>query len=748
MDQSKNLLSNSFMQSGIDMNELSIIQQAATGLAVLDKNRVCVLWNKFMETLTGMPSSLALGKTAKELIALTILPITTEQVNELQQGGISILAVENGRFQSRMNPLKNNSGVIIGLIWNLTEAQKEKAQFAEDVPSQPALGRLVEGFEDLWWLIDPEMRLVSFSEGYRTFFKEWLKFEPEIGMNLQARISGEGHPDWEALYKKALSGITFSCSFKYGREGKPEYSEIFFLPVFENKSINHILVYSKNVSRDRIAEADYKKTKERITDLYDNAPCGYHCVNVSGLVIEMNQTELNWLGYTREEVIGKMNISELQAPSCRGSFQTNIEHIEHNKGARDVELEMQRKDGSTFFVMLESTVEFDAEGHFLNTRATLSDITEKKKALDKLKKGEIEIKAREAFFKTLIESSSDLISVVDSNLLVEFVSPSVERLFGYKPEEILGKFSYEHIHPDDIPMIYNTLEQAATRPGEIYKEKYRYMHKDGSWKFMEGTGRAWFRLGTNKPLFIINSRDISDHIRVEQQLQYKVNELNTFMYKATHDLRAPLSSLLGLITMAKGEKNKKDLLQYFEMIDSSTRKMDKILIDLVDIIKITQGIPEITEIHLEDLLRDVLISMENSPMFKNITITQTLELTKPFYSDPKLLRSILQNILDNSAKYRSTARASRISINIVETITGVQIMISDNGIGIPEQLQEKVFHMFYRATSASSGTGLGLYIVKNSIEKLSGSVELKSIEGEGTFISIMLPSSCLLKEKN
>jgi signal transduction histidine kinase len=184
------------------------------------------------------------------------------------------------------------------------------------------------------------------------------------------------------------------------------------------------------------------------------------------------------------------------------------------------------------------------------------------------------------------------------------------------------------------------------------------------------------------------------------------------------------------------------------MIDSSTRKMDKILIDLVDIIKITQGIPEITEIHLEDLLRDVLISMENSPMFKNITITQTLELTKPFYSDPKLLRSILQNILDNSAKYRSTARASRISINIVETITGVQIMISDNGIGIPEQLQEKVFHMFYRATSASSGTGLGLYIVKNSIEKLSGSVELKSIEGEGTFISIMLPSSCLLKEKN
>jgi PAS domain S-box-containing protein len=741
---SKNIVSASSVHKDLDLNELSIIQQAGTGFAVLNANKVCILWNSCMESLTGVSAGLAIGKVGDELLSLTDIRLPSEELANILQGQRHILEAETNRFHTTLSPLKNTSGNITGLLWNLSEKAKENLPFSNLLAYQPAIGREVENFDDIWWLIDPAMRLVSYSDGYREFFKEQLNIVPEIGMTLDARISGEGHPDWKSMYTRALSGHAFSCSIKYGKGEKPSYSEIFFLPVIENQAVNRILVYSKNVSRERSAEAEYIKAKERITDLYDNAPCGYHCIDRKGLVIDMNLTELNWLGYTRQEVVGKMNISELQAPSSKGSFQKSLPEIERQKGARDVELELQRKDGSTFFVQLESTIEFDLEGQFLNTRATLSDITEKKKALDKLKIGEIEIKAREELFKTLIESSSDLISVIDSSLQVEFVSPSVERLFGYKPEEVIGRSCYEQIHPDDIAGIYNVLELAASNPGEVYSEKYRYRHKDGSWRFMEGTGRALFPSGTNNPAFVINARDISDHIRIEQQLQYKVSELNTFMYKATHDLRAPLSSLLGLITMAKNEKSKKERLQYFEMIDVSTRKMDKILIDLVDIIKITQGVPEITEIHFEDFLHDVLNSLENSPMFKDISITQTLEQTKPFYCDQKLLRSILQNLFDNSAKYRSTTRPSKISIDIMETTTGLRILISDNGIGIPEHLQEKVFHMFYRATTASSGTGLGLYIVKNSIEKLSGTIELKSKEGEGTFISIVLPSSCLL----
>ena len=109
------------------------------------------------------------------------------------------------------------------------------------------------------------------------------------------------------------------------------------------------------------------------------------------------------------------------------------------------------------------------------------------------------------------------------------------------------------------------------------------------------------------------------------------------------------------------------------------------------------------------------------------------------------MRSVLQNLLDNSAKYKSPSKKNEIIIEAVETSTGVRILISDNGIGIPENYQAKVFHMFYRATTISSGTGLGLYIVKNSIEKLGGAIELESIEGKGTTMSLTLPSTCLLK---
>ncbi|MFI5150456.1 MAG: ATP-binding protein [Bacteroidia bacterium] len=365
-------------------------------------------------------------------------------------------------------------------------------------------------------------------------------------------------------------------------------------------------------------------------------------------------------------------------------------------------------------------------------------------AEQKLKQTEERIRTSAELFRNLIESSSDIITLLDANFNISYSSPSVTRILGYLPEAMISRPVYELIHPDDLPRVVMALGKGAEKPGDVYSEKYRCLHQDGSWRYMEATGRAILSDETKGMMFIINSRDISSAVQTEQQLQYKVNELNTFMYKATHDLRAPLSSLLGLIAIARMESDHSALLQYFEMIDESTRKMDKILIDLVDITKITQGVPEISEVHLAELIRDIITSLENTPGYKEIVFSTMINLTRPFYSDPKLLHSILQNLLDNSAKYRAAGRKNYVEVEAEETANGIKLYITDNGIGIPELFHTKVFNMFYRATVHSNGTGLGLYIVKNAIEKLGGTVSLDSREQVGTRVTISLPYTCAL----
>ncbi len=494
-------------------------------------------------------------------------------------------------------------------------------------------------------------------------------------------------------------------------------------------------------------EENYQSALERLRDLYDNAPCGYHSVNGNGLIIEMNKTELNWLGYTREEVIGKMNINELYAPSSKDSFKKDYPQLIRDKGVKDRELEFVRKDGSTFFVLLNATARLDKDGNFLITRSTITDITERKLAEQKLHRSEEKMRSQEELFRILIEASSDIITLLDADYRISYTNPSLQRVLGYEPDEIAGKAIYELIHPDDLPGVIKALSHDSSNPAEVSSEKYRCKHKNGKWIYMEAMGKSLLSKDSKRRAYIINSRDISATVQTEQQLQYKVNELNTFMYKATHDMRAPLSSLLGLIALAKLEPDHDAMFHYFDMIDESTRKMDKILIDLVDITKITQGIPEISEVNLSLLMSEIISSLGNTPGYNEIVFSSQIQLVRPFYSDPKLLRSILQNLLDNSAKYRSAGRKNYIDMEAEETATGIKIFISDNGIGIADTFQQKVFEMFYRATVHSSGTGLGLYIVKNAIEKLGGTIELESKLNVGTRVTINLPCTCPVSER-
>ncbi|MDO1444988.1 two-component regulator propeller domain-containing protein [Rhodocytophaga aerolata] len=218
-------------------------------------------------------------------------------------------------------------------------------------------------------------------------------------------------------------------------------------------------------------------------------------------------------------------------------------------------------------------------------------------------------------------------------------------------------------------------------------------------------------------------------------------ELDNFVYRVSHDIRAPLSSILGLVTLIKLEQDPAQQQLYLQMIDKSINKLDGFVKDILDYSRnsrITINQEEINFPELVDNVHAELQYMENAHQLKLLT---DFKLEAPHYNDVRRLHIILRNLFSNAIKYQNLhADQSFLHIHIQTDTHFATITVKDNGIGIDPCQQEKVFDMFYRGSQLSNSSGLGLYIVKEAIEKLKGSIHLQSELGVGTTFIIKLPT--------
>jgi len=227
---------------------------------------------------------------------------------------------------------------------------------------------------------------------------------------------------------------------------------------------------------------------------------------------------------------------------------------------------------------------------------------------------------------------------------------------------------------------------------------------------------------------------------LEARVEYRTKELNTFIYKVSHDLKGPLASMLGLIKIAKDDVADEEALRYFDLIHRSTDRLNFILLDLLHITTLKQGRIEYSKIDFKKLIKEILQSLENMPENHNIEFSIKVRNCKDFYGDEKLLNSIFQNLITNAIKYKKNGKIKPFVKILVDKESDIlKISVEDNGLGIPPKFQDKIFEMFFRAHETSSGSGLGLYIVKSAIEKLGGKIMMQSEESVGTRFIIELP---------
>jgi signal transduction histidine kinase len=240
-------------------------------------------------------------------------------------------------------------------------------------------------------------------------------------------------------------------------------------------------------------------------------------------------------------------------------------------------------------------------------------------------------------------------------------------------------------------------------------------------------------------------RDQNEELIKTNELLRKINmELDNFVYSVSHNLRAPLMSVLGLVTIARMEEQREEKPSdhLFNMIEHSIHRLDDTLKEILDYSRNARTETSISEVKLEAVFNDTLERLKYLKGFDRIEKQIRIDGDVPVYSDAYRLSIIFQNLLSNSIKYQDVEKVkSFIRIEADVTPREIRITFSDNGMGIRGEYLSKIFSMFFRATERSEGAGLGLYIVKESVNKLGGDISLESTYNEGTIFNIRIPNA-------
>ncbi len=233
----------------------------------------------------------------------------------------------------------------------------------------------------------------------------------------------------------------------------------------------------------------------------------------------------------------------------------------------------------------------------------------------------------------------------------------------------------------------------------------------------------------------------ADKRRVNMELEATNKELNTFIYKAAHDLRGPLCSIMGLTKLAEMEGEKANFKDLIHKISESTLKLDAVLLSLIDVMSIKDTLPVLSKIDLRSLIDIVIKRLKYVEGYEDLKFKVSIENKKSFFSDESILNSVLYHILENGIKYRNVSQPGPyIDIRVSDVDAGVKIEIKDNGIGIDAGIKDRIFEMYFRGTEDSKGSGLGLYLVANGIKKLGGTVGVESKLNNGSVFTITLPT--------
>ena len=514
------------------------------------------------------------------------------------------------------------------------------------------------------------------------------------------------------------------------------------------------VVLTKNDNRNNLIFERLKSTNEEIKESNERYDIVAKATSDTIWDWKIQEDDFIWnkgiqgvFGYKKEEV-GKTSKWWFDRIHPEDSIKMSVKlysFIEQKTEKWQDEYRFKCADGSYKYVFDRGFLVKDEDGNAIRMIGAIQDVTKQKEEEQRLK-----------LLETVITQTKDAVIITESEKsdktipTIVFVNPAFTEMTGYKSQEVIGKTPIVFMGRKSVKNDISKLSKALKGREEFKFETLNHK-KNGEEYWVNFSMIPITNQEGNHSHWISIQRDITEEKKQEKEKEQLIRELTQnnkdlkqFSYITSHNLRAPLSNLTGLLNlMHEYPVENPELREIINGFSTSTNLLNETINDLVKVVIIKDN-PSIDkeEVLIKDVFENVfnqlsyLISLHKPILKIELEKVSILNINKAY------LESILLNLFTNAIKYRSSKRILRIFVSSKEVNNMIVLTFKDNGIGIDlERNRDKIFGLYQRFHNYSDSKGLGLYLVKSQVESMGGTISVESEVDKGTTFTIIFKST-------
>ena len=523
-------------------------------------------------------------------------------------------------------------------------------------------------------------------------------------------------------------------------QDKVKETEVCLAPTQSEDGRIKTYAYIRDITERKKFEKDLRESEEKYRNLFERVRHGLYISTKEGHFLDCNQAMWGLLGYRDKEEFLKLDIvKDLYVnPEDRETF---MESVEKQGFVKDFEVEWKKKNGERITVLLASTAKRDEKGMIIGYEGLNIDISDRKKM-------ERELKEANDFLMNLIESSVDGIIVTDMKGDILIFNKGAENLLGYKSEEVVGKMNIRSIYQ---PGVAKEVMDKLRSPdlggiGKLTSIPILHRRKDG--ELIEGdlSASLIYDEKGNEIASVGIFKDLRERLKMERELREiqqallqseKLAAMGRLTSQIAHELNNPIYGIMNTLELLKTEiPPESKRRRILELSLSEIQRLSEMLRNMLSFSK-----PEEEKrrpVKIDELIDGILLVMEKQMREVNIRVETSFgEEIPEVMASTNQMRQVFLNILKNAKE--AMPKGGTLFVRTSKEDNRILIHIEDTGMGVPEEIRDKIFEAFFTTKQKVKGVGLGLSVCYGIIKDHDGEIKVESEEGKGTTFTISLP---------
>lgn len=519
------VLNNTQSLSVEKLHYASVLESISDGYVTLNSDWVYTYVNE-------KAASMMLGRKKEDLVGMNIWELNPDAVggrfyntfHEVMKNRKPAIFDEyyepwDRYFENRIYPA-NDGGLAI-FFTDITEHRRSEKLAKQ---SEEDLKLILDVTDGMFMIVDDNLKLVAMNRAYRERLARSLGQKLERGDDVLGAANPELHLALKDIFGRVLQGEKLRRKFKVGQGADSEVIEILFSPITDKDgNIGRFMMSASDITMEEAASKALKNSEEKYRTLFYVNPLPFWIQDaVTGRILDVNNAAIEKYGYSRDEFLAMTAESITQEPDPGGRVASSTKNADPATG--NGHIRHRKKDGGVIDVLVTS----NSISHEGNPAALVSaqDITY-------LRNAQVQLQSNERKFRSLIEKGNEIIALTDAVGTISYMSPSIKLILGYEAESRLGTQPFAFIHPDDVQTVKMQMSEVASRADSCARLRWRHLHADGRWRWMEGVATNLLDDPDVKAI-VHNFRDITVQKEIEDALRVN-NERYKLVVKATQD---------------------------------------------------------------------------------------------------------------------------------------------------------------------------------------------------------------------